>query len=54
MSMLKMSLTQKYLPKDCWEWMVKRTSYGTNILDCCRSALQNPDSNVGLYAQGIF
>lgn len=49
--MLKMSLTQKYLPKDCWEWMVKRTSYGTNILDCCRSALQNPDSNVGLYAQ---
>jgi len=46
----KVSLTQKYLPKDCWEMMSKKTSYGTSIYDCCKSALYFPDSNVGLYA----
>ena len=46
----KPSLTQKYLPADCWDLMRKTTSFGTTIYDCCKSALENPDSNVGLYA----
>jgi len=46
----KVSLTQKYLPVDCWNWLSKRTSFGTTVYDCCKSALENPDSNVGLYA----
>lgn len=46
----KKSLTQKYLPENCWNLMVKKTSYGTSIYDCCKSALYFPDSNVGLYA----
>jgi len=50
----KISLTQKYLPTDCWTWLSKKTSFGTTALDCCNSALENPDSNVGLYAPGIF
>jgi hypothetical protein len=47
-----MSLTHKYLPPECWKWLSKKTKYGSTIMDCCRSALENPDSNVGLYAQG--
>jgi arginine kinase len=50
----KLSLTQKYLPTDCWNEFSKRTSFGTTVYDCCKSALENPDSNVGLYAPGIF
>jgi arginine kinase len=50
----KPSLTQKYLPANCWDLMRKRTSFGTTIYDCCKSALENPDSNVGLYAPGIL
>ena len=46
----KVSLTQKYLPADCWAWLSKKTSFGTTVYDCCKSALENPDSNVGLYA----
>jgi arginine kinase len=46
----KVSLTQKYLPADCWKWLSIKTSFGTTIQDCCRSAIENPDSNVGLYA----
>merc|ERR1712127_1052769 len=46
----KQSLTQKYLPENCWNLMSKKTSYGTSIYDCCKSALYFPDSNVGLYA----
>lgn len=46
----KVSLTQKHLPVDCWNWMSKKTSFGTSIYDCCKSALYFPDSNVGLYA----
>ena len=46
----KVSLTQKYLPADCWTWLSKKTSFGTTVYDCCKSALENPDSNVGLYA----
>jgi hypothetical protein len=46
----KPSLTEKYLPKDLWKWLSIKTSYGTTIYDCARSALENPDSNVGLYA----
>jgi len=46
----KQSLTQKYLPADCWKWLSIKTSFGTTITDCVRSAIENPDSNVGLYA----
>ena len=72
---VKKSLTQKYLPADCWKWYsikselnfinsksissfwIKRlslkTSHGTTIYDCVVCALENPDSNVGLYAPGM-
>lgn len=50
----KQSLTQKYLPADCWKWLSIKTSFGTTITDCVRSAIENPDSNVGLYAPGII
>ncbi len=49
----KVSLTQKYLPADCWRLMSKKTSYGSTIQDCCQSALDFPDSNVGLYAPDV-
>lgn len=48
----KLSLTQKYLPPNAWAQLSKTTSFGTTIIDCCKSALENPDSNVGLYAPG--
>ena len=50
----KQSLTQKYLPVDCWNVFSKKTSFGTTGYDCCKSAFENPDSNVGLYAPGII
>jgi creatine kinase len=50
----KQSLTQKYLPANLWTVLSKKTSFGTTIMDCCNSALENPDSNVGLYAPGIL
>ena len=31
-----------------------KTSFGSTIYDCAKSALENPDSNVGLYAPGIL
>ena len=31
-----------------------KTSFGSTIYDCAKSALENPDSNVGLYAPGKF
>ena len=46
----KPSLVQKYLPKDCWLWLQKKTKYGTSLVDCVKSAVENPDSAVGLYA----
>ena len=46
----KPSLTEKYLPKDVWRMLRVKTSFGTTIYDCAKSALENPDSNVGLYA----
>jgi len=46
----KQSLTQKYLPADCWSWFSKKTTFGTTVYDCVKSALENPNSNVGLYA----
>lgn len=46
----KISLVQKYLPKDCWLWLQKSTKYGTSLIDCVKSAVENPDSKVGLYA----
>lgn len=30
----KVSLTEKYLPKDVWNWLSKKTSYGTTVYDC--------------------
>jgi len=48
----KQSLTQKYLPTDCWNLFAKTTSFGTTVLDCVKSAVENPNSNVGLYAPG--
>ncbi len=49
----KISLAEKYLPTDCWSLFSKKTSFGTNIYDCVKSAVENPSSNVGLYAPGI-
>jgi len=46
----KPSLTEKYLPKDVWRMLSVKTSFGSTIYDCAKSALENPDSNVGLYA----
>lgn len=46
----KPSLTEKYLPKDVWRMLSIKTSFGSTIYDCAKSALENPDSNVGLYA----
>jgi creatine kinase len=46
----KPSLCQKYLPKDVWLWLQKKTPYGTSLIDCVKSAVENPDSSVGLYA----
>jgi creatine kinase len=46
----KPSLTEKYLPKDVWRMLSMKTSFGTTIYDCIKSAVENPDSNCGLYA----
>jgi creatine kinase len=46
----KPSLTEKYLPKDVWRMLSLKTSFGTTIYDCIKSAVENPDSNCGLYA----
>jgi len=46
----KVSLTQKYLPPELWNALSVRTSFGTTIYHCVKSALENPDSGVGLYA----
>jgi arginine kinase len=39
MACQKVSLTQKYLPKDVWNWLSKKTSYGTTIYDCVVSGM---------------
>jgi arginine kinase len=46
----KPSLTEKYLPKDVWRMLSLKTSFGTTIYDCVKSAVENPDSGCGLYA----
>ena len=46
----KVSLTEKYLPKDLWKWLQIKTHYGTTIYDCIKSGVENPDSEIGLYA----
>lgn len=46
----KISMTQKYLPTDVWLWLQKTTKYGTTLVDCVKSAIENPSSSVGLYA----
>jgi hypothetical protein len=33
---------------------VFKTSYGTTIYDCIKSAVENPESHCGLYAPGNF
>jgi hypothetical protein len=34
--------------------MSLKTSYGTTIYDCIKSAVENPESHCGLYAPGNF
>ena len=46
----KPSLCQKYLPKDVYMWLQKTTKYGTSLVDCVKSGVENPDSIIGLYA----
>lgn len=46
----KPSLCQKYLPTDVWLWLQKKTKYSTTLVDCVKSAVENPESSVGLYA----
>lgn len=46
----KQSLCQKYLPNDVWLWLQKSTKYGTTLVECVNSAIENPDSPVGLFA----
>jgi arginine kinase len=46
----KVSLTEKYLPTEIWKWLSIKTSFGTTVYDCCKSALDFPDSGCGLYA----
>jgi arginine kinase len=46
----KVSLAQKNTPAQVWEWCDKKTSHGTRFIDCITSALENPKSNVGIYA----
>jgi arginine kinase len=46
----KPSLTEKYLPAELWKWLGLKTSFGTTIYDCVKSAVDFPDSNCGLYA----
>lgn len=50
----KRSLAEKYLPEEVWTWLSLRTSYGTTIYHCVKSAIENPDSSVGLYAPGNY
>jgi arginine kinase len=45
----KVSLAQKYLPPTVWDWYNLKTSYGTTVYDCVKSAIENPTSNVGIY-----
>ncbi|CAF0924764.1 unnamed protein product, partial [Didymodactylos carnosus] len=50
----KKSLTQKYFlwlqPCEIWCLLRKKTQYGSTLYDCVKSALENPDSSIGLYA----
>lgn len=47
---VKLSLTQKHLPVDVWRMLTPKTSYGSTIYDCVKSAVTYPDSGCGLYA----
>lgn len=45
------SLVKKYLTPEVFNKLkTKKTSYGMSLLDCVRSAFENPDSGVGIYA----
>ena len=46
-------LTRKYIPNDVWQWISKRTSFGTSIFECIRGAVKYPQGpGVGLVAPG--
>jgi arginine kinase len=44
------SLVQKHLAPDCWNWFSKKTKLGSTIVNCVRAAIENPECEVGLYA----
>jgi serine/threonine protein kinase len=46
----KIPICQKYLPNDLLVWFYKTTSYGTPFIDCVKTAIDNEDTQIGLYA----
>lgn len=45
------SLLKKYLTKEIFDNLkTKKTSFGSSLLDCIQSGVENPDSGVGIYA----
>lgn len=45
------SYVKKYLTPEIFNKLkTKKTSFGSNLLDCVRSCFENPDSSVGIYA----
>lgn len=45
------SYLKRYLTPDIFNRLkTKKTSFGSSLLDCCRSGFENPESLVGLYA----
>ncbi len=50
----KVSLTQKYLPKDVWNYLQKSTSFGTNIYDCVKSGKPNHDITLFIHSFALY
>lgn len=45
------SLLKKYLTQDVFESLkLRKTSYGSTLMDVVQSGLANPDSSIGIYA----
>ncbi|XP_076262392.1 arginine kinase 1 isoform X2 [Rhynchophorus ferrugineus] len=45
------SLLKKYLTKEVFDQLkVKKTSFGSTLLDCIQSGIENLDSGIGIYA----
>ncbi|CAH1183675.1 unnamed protein product [Phaedon cochleariae] len=45
------SLVKKYLTLDVFDKLkIKKTSFGSSLLDCIQSGMENPDSGIGIYA----